>query len=180
MTTSPPLNAEASSRIGIEDVRAAGLAIRKAIADGDGPIPPRFLVEFLLQEWRRFIALVHHEHGPVSAEWSSAVDATRRLILSVQPVTSSAQRSRLMQSLPRLIAEIKHGAAVAGTPPVARDTLLAQLRDIHLRLIEQPSTASNAPAPDLSDTISMDVRDPRYRALLDKLDGADGVEHIEM
>lgn len=169
-----------STQITLGDVQAAGAAIRKAIADGDGPLPPKFLVEFLLQEWRRYLALTHRRHGPESVEWQAAVDATLHLILSVLPVRSAAQRSKLTQSLPKLVADLKIGTATAGTPVAVRDAFLAQLRDVHLGLIEPPKSGKEAPEPDLSDTISMDVRDPRYRMLLDKLDGADGVEHIEL
>ena len=169
-----------SVQITLGDVQAAGAAIRQAIANGDGPLPPKFVVEFLLQEWRRYLALTHHRHGPESAAWRAAVEATLRLIVSVQPVTSPAQRSKLMQSLPQLVADIKAGTAAARTPDAVRDAFLAQMRELHLVLIEPPKRGNAAPEPDLSDTISMDVRDPRYRALLDKLDGADGVEHIEM
>lgn len=169
-----------SVQITLGDVQAAGAAIRKAIADGDGPLPPKFLVEFLLQEWRRYLALTHHRHGPDAPEWRNAVDSTLRLIVSVQPVTSPAQRSKLMQSLPKLVADIKAATAAASTPPPVREAFLAQLRDLHLALIEPPKDGEERPPQDLSDTITMDVRDPRYRMLLDKLDGADGVEHIEM
>jgi hypothetical protein len=173
------MNDEATP-IQLADVQAAGSAIREAIADGDGPLPPRFLVEFLLQEWRRYLAVTHRRHGASSPEWQTGVDATRRLIISAQPVHSPAQRSKLMQSLPKLVADIKHGAAIANTPLPVRDAFLGQLRDIHLALIEPPVDGKEKPEPDLSDTLSMDVRDPRYRMLLDRLDGADGVEHIEM
>lgn len=169
-----------SVQITLGDVQAAGAAIRKAISDGDGPLPPKFLVEFLLQEWRRFLALLHHRHGPDTPEWQNAVDATLRLIVSVQPVNSPAQRSKLMQSLPKLVADIKAATALASTPAAVRDEFLSQLREIHLALIEPPKDGKEKPEPDLSDTITMDVRDPRYRMLLDRLDGADGVEHIEM
>jgi hypothetical protein len=168
------------TQIQLADVQAAGAAIRKAIADGDGPLPPKFLVEFLLQEWRRYLALTHHRHGPASAEWQAAVDATLRLIVSAQPVHSPAQRSRLMQSLPALVAAIKFGTGVADTPLATREAFLAEMRNIHLALIEPPVDGKEKPEADLSDTVSMDVRDPRYRMLLDRLDGADGVEHIEM
>lgn len=166
--------------IQLADVQAAGFAIRKAIADGDGPLPPKFLLEFLLQEWRRYLALTRHRHGAESAEWQSAVDATLRLIVSVQPVNSPVQRSRLMQSLPKLVADIKFATTVANTPIATREAFLAEMRTIHLALIEAPVDGKETPETDLSDTISMDVRDPRYRMLLDRLDGADGVEHIEM
>lgn len=169
-----------ATQITLADVQAAGAAIRKAIADGDGPLPPKFVVQFLLQEWRRYLALTHWRHGPDSPQWTSAVDATQRLILSVLPVRSAAQRSKLMQSLPQLVADLKTGCATAATPGDVRDEFLAQLRETHLALLEPRKDRAETPERDLSDTVTMDVRDPRYRLLLDKLDGADGVEHIEV
>ncbi len=175
MTATPP-------SITLADVQAAGTAIRRAITDADGPLPPSFLVDFLLREWRRYLARVHHEHGLDSIDWRYAVDTTRRLLFSSLPVGDAEQRQQLTRSLPILVADLKTGMAIAGTPPAARESFLGQLRDLHLmRLDPDPAARHNITQEiDLADTIAMDVRDPRYRALLDKLDGADAVEHIEM
>lgn len=160
---------------------AAAAAIRTAIAEGEGPLPPHFVVEFLLREWRRYLAVTRHEYGESSAEWRNALDTTQRLVLSLQAPANAAVRARLTQSLPGLIVDLKTGASLAGMPVAARDDFLATLREYHLRLLDP----SSAPRPrrrgeDPSDTIAMDTRDPRLRALLDHLDGADGVEYIEM
>lgn len=162
------------------DIVAAGAAIREAIADADGPLPPYFLVDFLLSQWRRYLALVHHDQGPASATWANAVDATRRLLLSVLPVTSIEQRQALAKSVPKLIADIKKGARDGNIEPAALDIFLKQLGDFHFIKLDPKRPLDPTNPNDLSDTISMDVRDPRYRALLDQLDGRDGVEHIEM
>lgn len=160
---------------------AAAAAIRTAIAEGDGPLPPHFVVAFMLCEWRRYLALTRQEYGESSVEWRNALDTTQRLVLSLQAPANSADRARLTQSLPGLIADLKTGASLAGMPVAARDNFLATLREYHLRLIDP----SSAPRPrrrgeDPSDTIALDTRDPRLRAVLDRLDGADGVEYIEM
>jgi len=170
-----------SRQVAKEDFEAASTAIRRTIADGEGSLPPRFVVEFLLQEWRRYLALTHHQAGPGSLEWKDALAVTRQLLTSLQPSPGGAARAKLMQSLPRLIADLKTGMAVAATAPETRDVFLRELRDLHLRLLDPNAPPGNARSPDrLSDTITMDTRDPRLRALLDRLDGADGVEHIEM
>lgn len=162
------------------DIQAVGAVIRKAIADADGPLPPHFLVEFLLSQWRRYLVLMHHHEGPQSPEWRAAVDTTGRLLLSVLPVTSVAQRSALAKSLPQLIADLKRGATLGKIEPLAMELFLRQLSELHLAKLDPRRPLDKANASDLSDTISMDVQDPRYRALLDRLDGADGIEHIEM
>jgi len=164
-----------------EDFQAASTAIRRAIAEADGPLPPRFVVEFLLQEWRRHLALTHHRAGPGSAEWKEAQQVTRQLLTSLQPPAGAEARARLTQSLPRLVADLKTGMALAHTTSETRDAFLHELRELHLRLLDPNTPPGDSRAPDdLSDTITMDTRDPRLRLLLDKLDGADGVEHIEM
>ena len=63
---------------------------------------------------------------------------------------------------------------------LALDLFLKQLGELHFAKLDPKRPLDKAHLSDLSDTIAMDVQDPRYRALLDRLDGADGVEHIEM
>ncbi len=169
------------NQVAREDFQAASTAIRRTIADGEGSLPPRFVVEFLLQEWRRYLALTHHQAGPGSPEWKEALAVTRQLLTSLQPSPGAAARAKLTQSLPRLVADLKTGMALAATAPETRDAFLRELRDLHLRLLDPNAPPVEALFPDhLSDTITMDTRDPRLRALLDRLDGADGVEYIEM
>ncbi|MGD9600910.1 MAG: DUF1631 family protein [Gammaproteobacteria bacterium] len=164
----------------LADIKAASAVIRQAIADADGPLPPHFLVEFLLSQWRRVLALTHHRVGPDDPAWRGAVDTTNRLLMSVLPVTSVEQRTALSKSLPQLIRDIKQGAQLGNIDPVAMDLFLKQLGELHLAKLDPRRPLDKPYATDLSDTIAMDVRDPRYRALLDRLDGADGVEHIEV
>lgn len=164
----------------LADIKAAGAVIRKAIADADGPLPPHFLVEFLLSQWRRYLVLTHHHQGALSPEWQDAVDTTGRLLLSVLPVTSQAQRTTLAKSLPQLVSDLKRGARLGGIEPLAMELFLKQLGELHLAKLDPKQPFEKPHASDLSDTIAMDVQDPRYRALLDQLDGATGVEHIEM
>ena len=172
---------ESSPKVSLlPDVKAASAAIRTAISDADGPLPPHFLVEFLLSQWRRYLALTHHRHGPTSAEWTYAVAATRRLLFSVLPITSIEQRTKLAKSLTGLVADIKHGAQLGTLEPAARDLFLRQLGEFHIEKLDPNRPLDPVHAMNLSDTISMDTRDPRYRALMDQLDGAAGVEHIEM
>lgn len=164
----------------IPDIRAAGAAIRQAITDADGPLPPHFLVEFLLRQWRRYLVLTHHHQGAHSREWIAAVDATRRLLLSLLPVTTLEQRSNLAKSVPALIADLKRGANDGHIDRQTMTLFLKQLSELHFAKLDPERPLEKPRQNDLSDTITMDVRDPRYRALLDQLDGAIGVEHIEM
>ena len=162
-----------------ENVRAAGSAIRRAIAETEGPLPPAFLMEFLLSDWRRYLVRVHQEFGADSEEWKNAIDVTNRLILSVLPVEDGAARAVLVKGLLRLVADVRLGIAVSGMAVDAREDFLRELQAVHLLLINTPK-ASIVGDVDLSQTFALNTRDPRYRALLDKLDGLDSVEHINL
>jgi len=176
----PVVSQERSATIDRQDVRAAADIIRRAIADADGPLPPAFLIEFLIRDWRRYLAAVHHKAGPRSIVLKDAEALTNRLLLSVLPADTRESRDTLMKGLPRLVLELKAGMVEAAIEPERREQFLGELRSWHLGLLEAPIPTSAPPQADLSETVAMNVFDPRYRELLDRLDGLDSVEHIEM
>lgn len=175
-------------------VQAAGAAIRKAIEATQGPLPPAFVVEFLLSHWRRYLALTHRDAGPASEAWKAAVTATERLLWSVAPKATADDRNALSAALNPLLVSLRRGLDVAAMDEATRAAFLRQLADWHLSLISQASTPGSAtqaavaplspPASDaddapLSDTISLDVNDPRYAKLLDMLQGGE-VEEVNI
>jgi hypothetical protein len=123
---------------------------------------------------------MHHDYGTDSEDWRHAGDVTKRLLLSIVPVHSTEHRSQVLHGLPRLITDVKLALDASGVPADERTGFLDKLRDLHMTLFDPNQSNGGINPVDLSDTISMDVRDPRYRALLDQLDGADSVEYIEM
>ena len=162
-----------------DDIQAASAALRNSIAETEGPLPPAWVVEFMLRSWRRYLVLVHHDSGQGSAAWARAIDVTRRLLQSIVPTESPERRAQLVRELPRLVTDVKIAIDKAQIDATERDTFLDQLRQLHMSLLKLEQMPSDQ-GTDFSDTVTMDVRDPRYRALLDKLDGAEGMEHIEM
>ena len=95
------------------------------------------------------------------------------------PTESPERRAQLIRELPRLVTDVKIAIDKAQIDGQERDTFLDQLRQLHMSLLKLDQLPIDR-STDFSDTVTMDVRDPRYRALLDKLDGAEGMEHIEM
>ncbi len=162
-----------------DDIHAASAALRNTIAETEGPLPPAWVVEFMLRSWRRYLVLVHHDSGAGSAAWARAIDCTRRLLQSIVPTESPERRAQLVRELPRLVTDVKIAIDKAQIDGHERDTFLDQLRQLHMSLLKLEQMPSDT-GTDFSDTVTMDVRDPRYRALLDRLDGAESMEHIEM
>lgn len=181
VTTKPEPPRDAGQTLSFQpDVKAAGELLRNAIAETEGPMPPTWVVEFMLRSWRRYLVLVHHDCGPAGEAWLNAADLTRRLLASIAPIESPAERSKLARGLPRLVADIKCAVDAAQIDADERDRFLEQLRQLHFSLFKPEQLEAEERKIDLSQTIAMDVRDPRFRGLLDKLDGAESVEHIDM
>ncbi len=161
-------------------IHAAGGIIRKAIINADGPLPPDFLVKFLLTHWCRYLVRVHHRRGTRSPEWQEAVQTTDRLLLSVLPVTNQAERTQLAKTLPKLISDLRRGAALGRIDELEMAQFMTELGELHLRKLSPSMPFEKAYQTDFSDTVAVDMMDPGYRALMDKLDGFNDVEHIEL
>jgi hypothetical protein len=176
---------------------AATAVIDRAIENAEGPLPPPFLVEFLVQPWRRFLAAIHHDEGPNSRDWELAVYATDLLLWSIAPKRTEAEKAALGNALKALVDAVRRAMEVAGWDRAAQSAFLRALREWHLQLIRretQPPPASPSPPPlgtvppkatdpakpvDLEDTVHLDISDPHYRAYLDMLNHAI-LENIEI
>ena len=185
--------ATASEAISTGHLRAASTAIRWCIESGGGPLPPLFVMELLLYEWRRFLAIVHRDYGDSSEQWRNAMTATRQLLWSVAPKATDNERKDLSAALDRIVASVKDALIAARSDPSTQATFLRQLADCHLSLVSsgrlghQPGDAQAAGSDKetgrrgvrLGDTIEMNVHDPRYRDLADLLE-SNNVDQIEM
>lgn len=165
-----------------DDIQAASAVIRSAIERMEGPLPPAFLVEFLLRHWRVYLARVHAQQG-AGTTWTEAVAVTERLLWSVSPKATPTDRAALAGAIKPLLDGIRRGATVAAMTAQAQRSFLDELSRWHLWLI---NPATN-PAPldtnaeekdmDLSATLRLDAMDPRYRKIMDLLE-SDNVEEI--
>ena len=162
-----------------EHIQAASEAVRKAIEDVQGPMPPAFVVEFLLKEWRRYLALEHQESGADSEGWRRALGTMEKLLWSASPKATAEDRAGLPSALTDLVPMLKLGMESVHTDAEARETFLTALRNMHLGMLHPARAGAAHPVEDMSDTISMNVRDPRYRELLDLL-STDNVEQIDI
>jgi hypothetical protein len=176
---------------------AATAVIDRAIENAEGPLPPPFLVEFLLGPWRRFLAAIYHDEGPSSRDWELAQHATDLLLWSIAPKVTESEKAALGSALKALVEAVRRSMDVAEWDRNAQSAFLRQLREWHLQLIrrEAPAPPPDAQRPplgevprqpadpnapvDLADTVHLDVADPHYRAYLDMLNHAI-MEKIEL
>lgn len=166
-----------------DDIQAASAAIRTAIERTDGPLPPTFLVEFLLRHWRVYLARLHAQHGADSKLWREAIALTQQLLWSVSPKVTNAERAALAGALKSLLEGLRQGAAIATVADAAQRGFFDDLSRWHLWLINPASNpmpaaaATQKPAPDFGATLRLDSVDPRYRKIMDYLE-SDNIEEI--
>lgn len=167
----------------MSSLEAANNVIRNAIEAANGPLPPSFVVEFLLTRWRQYLAAVHRAHGDASQQWKDAIAVSDQLVWSVAPKATEQERMELGRSLERLVAAVKEGMVVAGCDRDARAQFLTRLSECHLQLVAPPKSEDGgktaAAELDLNQTVQLRPEDLRRRELLDMLDHA-YVQHIEV
>jgi hypothetical protein len=166
-----------------EHVIAATDVVRAAIQNTQGPLPPAFIVEFLVRVWRRVLAEFHASYGPASKTWTVGTATMERLLWSAAPKPDPARRVELMQTLRPLVDDLRAGMMHIGVLPHVQDEFLDRLSEYHLRIL-QPDEGLGGDRGDISgthltNTIPMDLRDPQYRHLMDLLDSAE-IEEIQI
>src|SRR5690554_5211680 len=120
--------------------KAATDSIRRHIEAAHGPLPPGFLVQFLLEDWRRYLAMVHRDHGEHSAEWREANRLTERLLWSIAPKETPEERAELVRSLEPLLSGLRRGMEVSGMDDERRAEFLRLLESVHIVRINPPAT----------------------------------------
>lgn len=149
--------------------------IDRAIEEAQGPLPPRFLVKYLLGPWRERLVRLLERNGDASPEWLEAVETTRILLWSVAPKKTDEDKQSLVRTLGRLLPPIKATLDDCDWRAPARKLFLHALATHHARLIRGDEPPMPRPAKtliDLTDTVHLDVNDPHYRDYLEALNNA--------
>lgn len=168
----------------MSSLQAANVVIKNAIEGASGPLPPAFIVKFLLDYWRQYLALVHQKFGETSQEWHKAIADSELLLWSVAPKLTAEERLNLGKSLEGLVLSIKKGMAVAGSDSGTQRDFLRQLSEWHLSLLSSSRRGEGVADKkgdgfDPNETVQLRAEDMRHRELLDLLDHA-YIQHIEV
>jgi hypothetical protein len=129
---------------------------------------PGPVLEFIVEQWRRLLLLVHAKYGRNGAEWKDAIETMDQLIWSVEPKTNVEERRKLAAMVPRLIKRLGKGMQALGTEAGARERFLAELMKIHTEPLakanekapDKAAAAPPAPAPNLDLSAPVTVKNP--------------------
>lgn len=138
--------------------RAERLALAKAEAQADlrariavRPDIPRPVVEFLVQQWIKYLVVVQARDGRDSDAWRVASATTDQLIWSVLPKVSPEERRSLTGTIPGLLRFIKEGVVQGGIEDEVALAFFAELMACHksaLRSVHVPPAVGAALFPE--------------------------------
>lgn len=107
---------------------------------GDLPVAIR---DFLSRQWLRVLEAVGNEHGTDSNAFLECVALARKLVWSVQPKTSPAERKQLVAMLPGLLKELNEALDLIGVARSDRAPLLDACVELHSSALRGASAASS-------------------------------------
>ncbi len=134
------------------------------------PVPE--VLQTLLEEgWSKVLYLRYVQQGENSEGWKSAVTIVDNLLWSVEPVSTAAQREKLLAELPPILEQLRNGLNQIGYNPFDLKAQLQQLEAIHLdRLKRVTQIGDEVEAAVVEDVAAFE--DAEHDIDLDQLDAA--------
>ena len=147
------------------------LAVAKTAAEEEVKIRaqahamPGPVLEFLVEQWLRFLLLVHAKFGRASAEWKAAVETMDHLVWSVEPKTTPEDRRKLAALVPALVRQLVAALNALGTDAEVRERFFGELMKYHTHGLEAkaPAKAAEPPAapkPAVDFTAPVKIKNP--------------------
>ena len=101
-------------------------------------IPPRPVLEFLAQQWIKYLVVVHVRDGIDSAAWKASLATVDQLVWSVAPKVTTEDRRALANTVPGLLKNVKAGLAAAGVEDAVCFAFFKSLMRCHTAAIQTP------------------------------------------
>jgi hypothetical protein len=116
---------------------------------------PEVVKDILRSGWKDVMLLALLREGEDSPSWRKSVDVVDRLVWSVTPKGTPAERQELLSAIPPLLAEIKDGLAMISFDTRRSNELMKELQSCHIACLRgsappapvgEPRTAEPPPA----------------------------------
>jgi uncharacterized protein DUF1631 len=123
--------------------------IRERLKGKAGKVP-RFVVDFLIQHWIKFMLLVHVKRGKDSDAWKASLQTMDELIWSVEPKEKLEDRKKLATMVPPMLKRMTACLNGAGVDKTVVSRFFDDLMKLHTEIVgkeEEPAKAApSAPA----------------------------------
>ena len=133
------------------------LALAKTVAQAEIKVRirfgrvPRQVLEFLVQQWIKYLLVVHVKDGEDSDAWKHALETMDRLIWSVEPKNTVDERRELAKAMPDLLRRMTQGLKEAGVEEAVRLSFFSELRILHTEVIDKGAKVRPAVVQDAGD-----------------------------
>ena len=131
----------------VESLAVAKAAAQEAIAARlQSATAPRPIVEFLAQQWIKYLLIVHAREGPESAAWKGALETVDQLLWSLEPRPTVEERRKLASTIPAILKGVRSGVAAAGIDQAACTAFFGELMKCHTDVMQAAAKPKEAPA----------------------------------
>ena len=119
--------------------------------------PPRAVVQFLAQQWIKFMTIVHARDGAQSDAWKGSLLTMDQLLFSVTPKTTPEEQRQFAKTIPGLLKGLKAGMTGAGIEDEVAKAFFGELMKLHTDVMhthaaEPPPKERKAADPTASTT----------------------------
>ena len=109
---------------------------------------PGAVLEFLIQQWLRYLLVLFAQGGRESADWKAALETMDQLIASLEPVKTPEDKKKLASGVPVLVRKLVVGMNRIGTEKEPRELFLGELMKYHtVSLVKSKEGAPPPPPP---------------------------------
>ena len=122
--------------------RQEKLALAKAVAQHEianrveGKGAPKAVVDFLAQQWIKYLIILYAREGGESQAYKDALAAVDQLLWSVEPKPTVEERRKLASSIPAILRGVRTGAAGAGINQDACTAFFGELMKLHTEVMQ--------------------------------------------
>jgi exonuclease VII small subunit len=108
---------------------------------------PGAVLEFLIQQWLRYLLILFAQGGRESADWKAGLETMDTLIASLEPVKTPDDKKKLASTVPVLVRKLVVGMNRVGTEQAAREQFLGELMKYHTVSLAKPKEGAPPPPP---------------------------------
>lgn len=105
------------------------------------------MLEFLIQQWLRYLLVVFAKGGPSSAEWAGGLETMDQLIQSLEPIKTPEEKKKLAATAPVLARKLIAGMNAVGTEQPVREQFLGELMKYHTVSLAKIKEGAPPPPP---------------------------------
>lgn len=150
------LDADGSKEAAESARKAVDNLLKNKLSDA-GNVPG--VLENILQDgWSKVLFLQYVQQGEQSEAWQAAVSLVDTLIWSVQPVSSTAHRDKLLAELPGMLENLRGGLNQIGYNPYDLKEQLQQLEVVHLDRLKKIGEPNSNNKPEGTPSMALHSR----------------------